>query len=64
MKFWALVISKDLTLKRMWIDESIAFVMLKTFSGIKIYNAAHQQEAVLTKDSVVWKSVQEVDKLG
>lgn len=64
MKFWALVIFSDLTLKRMWMDENIAFVMLKGHKGMKIYNSAHSQEAFLHKDGILWKSVEEVDKLG
>ena len=64
MKFWALVILSDLTLKRMWMDESTAFIMLKSNSDMKIYNSAHYQEAVISKGGIVWKSVEEVAKLG
>lgn len=62
MKFWAIIIASDLTIKRMWMDSQTATSLLKEHKNIKIYNAAHSQEAVLSGESLLWRDVLEVDK--
>lgn len=56
-KFFALIISSDLSLKRMWIDVNIAAIMLKKQPNCKIYRSSTDQEAVLVNDSITWKDV-------
>lgn len=64
MKFWALVVlCGDVKLKRMWMSESTAVLLLKDQKDIKIYNGATQQEAVVVEDGILWKTVEEVDKI-
>lgn len=62
MKFWALIISADLSLKRMWMSEVEAIILIN--GGCKIYNAATQQEAVIVKKEILWKNVEEVKSFG
>ncbi len=59
MKFWALVIMSDMTLKRWWMSESEAVSLLKERKGSKIYSAYTQMEAVVVGDELLWKSVEE-----
>lgn len=56
-KFFALVISSDLSLKRMWIDSNIAALLLKDEPNCKIYRGSNDQEAILVNDVIVWKDV-------
>lgn len=64
MKFYALVLISDLTLKRMWMDSSIAAKLLTERKDIKIYRQANDQEAVLQEDgSILWKDVPTVESL-
>lgn len=56
-KFFALIITADLSLKRMWIDSVIAAMILKEQPNCKIYRGSNDQEAVLIEDTVVWKDV-------
>ncbi len=60
-KFFALVISSDLSLKRMWIDSIIAAIILKEQPGSKIYRSGNDQEAVLVDGTVVWQDVPNED---
>lgn len=60
-KFYALVISSDLTLNRMWLDNNMAVSMLKEQQNIKIYRQMHDQEAILTENDIVWKDVPTID---
>lgn len=64
MKFYALIVTTELQLQRMWLDEQTAAAMLKERKDIKIYWQAYDQEAVLQEDgSVLWKVVKTVEKL-
>lgn len=56
-KFFALIISSDLSLKRMYIDNNMAASLLKEQQNIKIYRQSNDQEAVLVENAVVWKDV-------
>lgn len=42
-KFFALIISSDLSLKRMWIDNNIAALLLKEQPKCKIYRGSNDQ---------------------
>lgn len=65
MKFYALIVTTDLKLQRMWMSEAQAGEILKERKDIKIYWQAHDQEAVLQEDgSILWKYVPAVDKVG
>ena len=59
MKFWALVIMADLTLKRWWMSEQEAITLLKERKNTKIYSGVNYMEAVLVEDQLLWKAVDE-----
>lgn len=64
MKFYALIVASDLTLKRMWIDNEMAATLLKERNDIKVYRQSEYLEAVLQEDgSILWKDVPTVEKL-
>lgn len=65
MKFYALIVTTELKLQRMWMSEAQVGEILKERKDIKIYWQAYDQEAVLQEDgSVLWKHVATVDKVG
>lgn len=65
MQFYALIVTTDLKLQRMWMSEAQAGEILKERKDLKIYRQSNDQEAVLQEDgSVLWKTVPTVDKVG
>lgn len=57
MKFWALIVSSDLSLKRMWIDNTIVINMLKEQPNLKIYRITNDQEAILSEGILLWRDI-------
>lgn len=64
MKFYALIVTTQLVMKRMWTDEQQVASLLKERKDLKVYWQAHDQEAVLQDDgSILWKSVPNVEAI-
>ena len=68
-KFFALAIMSDLSLKRLWMDNTMVLHFLKENDGAKLYRPGTDQEAEIIiadpQDEIVWKDVSNQDyKVG
>lgn len=66
-KFWALAITADMQLKKMWMNSEMVLAFLKENKGSKIFRSSTDQEAEIIiadpADELVWKDVTE-QKVG
>lgn len=58
-KFWTLVIMKDLSMNRAWVNHEFIVSFLTEQKG-KIYRSDNSQEAVLSDGKILWKDVMEM----
>ena len=64
-KFYALIITPNLKLQRMWLDNETVFHIMKDNKGCKVYRAANDQEAVLVNNEfILWQDVLTVEQVG
>lgn len=64
VKFYALAIMADLSLKRFWMDSAMALHFLTTNEGAKLYRQGTDQEAEIIhgdSDEIVWKDISNQD---
>lgn len=61
-KFYALIITADMQLKKMWMSNEQALAILKENKEVKIYRQSNDQEAVIVGEEVVWRDIPTVEK--